>query len=181
MISENMDWDEIKFVRLSIEHDLSSFDCGDSDLNDFLIHDAKVYQDGLVAVTYLVEHHDKVVGYFSLSNDKLSVKDCNKSNWRKIKRQFCHSKHRGDYPAVKVGRLAVGLDYQGYDIGSRILDFIKYSFIEKNRTGCVFVTVDALTKAVDFYLKNKFKLLDSGQESVGSQTVSMYYNLLELV
>ena len=181
MISENMNYDEIKFVRLSCEHDLTSFDCGNRDLNDFLLHDAKLYQDGLVAVTYLVEYEDKVAGYFSLSNDKLSIKDGSKSNWRKIKSLFSHSKHRGDYPAVKVGRLAVGIDYQGYDIGSRILDFIKYTFVDKNRAGCVFVTVDALIEAVGFYAKNRFKVLDSRQENDGCQTVSMYYNLLELV
>ena len=124
-----MDIDELQIVRLTQDYNLKEFDCGDPDLNEFLLNDAKDYQKGLIAVTYLVKYHDELAGYFSLSNDKLSVKDSDKSNWRKVKNLFHHCKHRGDYPAVKVGRLAVGSKYQGYDIGSRILDFVKYTFI----------------------------------------------------
>ena len=180
MISNCMNVDDIRIVRLSEAENLSEFDCGDSDLNQFLQYDAKDYQKGLVAVTYLVKHFGDVVGYFSLSNDKLSIKDSSKSVWRKVKKHFHHSKHRGDYPAVKVGRLAVGTKYQGYDIGTRILDFIKYTFINRNRTGCAFVTVDALKGAVDFYTKNSFRLLGP-LEMNSTGTVPMYYNLLELI
>ena len=48
-----------------------------------------------------------VLAYFSVSNDKISVPDSDKTTWRKIKALFPHSKHRSDYPAVKIGRLAV--------------------------------------------------------------------------
>lgn len=175
-----MDIDELQIVRLTQDYNLKEFDCGDPDLNEFLLNDAKDYQKGLIAVTYLVKYHDELAGYFSLSNDKLSVKDSDKSNWRKVKNLFHHCKHRGDYPAVKVGRLAVGSKYQGYDIGSRILDFVKYTFISRNRTGCAFVTVDALRQSVGFYSKNKFKILGPFSTEPDSFTVPMYYNLLEL-
>ena len=150
-----MDLDEIKIVRLSQEQVLDNFDCGHDDLNEFLLYDSKDYQRGLIAVTYIVKYHDEIVAYFSLSNDKLSVKDSVKSSWRKIKKQFRYSKHREDYPAVKIGRLAVSKKYQDYDIGTKIVDFVKYTFIDNNRTGCAFITVDALRGAVNFYLKNK--------------------------
>ena len=82
-----MDLDEIKIVRLSQEQVLDNFDCGHDDLNEFLLYDSKDYQRGLIAVTYIVKYHDEIVAYFSLSNDKLSVKDSAKSIWRKIKKQ----------------------------------------------------------------------------------------------
>lgn len=75
----------------------------------------------------------------------------------------------------------MGSKYQGYDIGSRILDFIKYTFVEKNRTGCAFVTVDALRSSVDFYAKNKFKILGPLPHESETLTLPMYYNLLELI
>lgn len=180
MNSEDMNIDELQIVRLTQDYKLKEFDCGDQDLNEFLLNDAKDYQKGLIAVTYLVEYHEELAGYFSLSNDKLSVKDSDKPNWRKVKKLFHHCKHRGDYPAVKVGRLAVGRKYQGNDIGSRILDFVKYTFVEKNRTGCAFVTVDALRNSVDFYAKNKFKILGPLPNESNTLTLPMYYNLLEL-
>ncbi len=176
-----MDFSDVRIVRLTQDHNVAAFDCGHKDLNEFLLNDAKGYQQNLLAVTYLVEYHDDVAAYFSLSNDKLSIKDSDKSSWRKVKGLFRHSKHRGDYPAVKVGRLAVGCKYQGYDIGSRILDFVKYTFISRNRTGCTFVTVDALRSSVDFYSKNNFKFLGPVSKDLDSLTVPMYYNLLELI
>ena len=181
LIFDSMDFDDVRIVRLGMDHSLSDFDCGNHDLNEFLMNDAKEYQKRLIAVTYLVKYHDKITAFFSLSNDKLSIKDSDKSTWRKVKKLFPHNKHRGDYPAVKVGRLAVGRQYQGYDIGTRILDFIKYNFIDRNRTGCAFVTVDALKASVDFYSKNKFKMLGSIRQDSDSLTVPMYYNLSELI
>ena len=176
-----MNLEDVRIVRLSTEQELSDFDCGNEDLNDFLLNDAKDYQNSLIAVTYLVKHDEEVAAYFSLSNDKLSIKDSDRSSWRKVKRLFRHSKHRGDYPAVKVGRLAVGRKYQDFDIGSRILDFVKYAFTNMNRTGCAFVTVDALRGAVDFYSKNQFKILGPVQQESDTLTVPMYYNLSELI
>ena len=175
-----MQGEDIKIVRLTSQLDDLSFDCGDLDLNDFLIRDALDYQNGLIAVTYLVKKQDETIGYVSLANDKISVKDSSKPVWRKIRKNFNRSKHRGDYPAVKVGRLAVSKMYQGKDIGSKILDFIKYSFIKNNRSGCAFVTVDALRSALPFYFKNKFKCLDDTQLGEDSRTVQLYYNLTEL-
>ena len=172
---------EIKIVRLSSAEDNMAFDCGDADLNDFLLHDAIDYQLGLVAVTYLIKSEDETIGYVSLANDKISINDSGKAVWRKIKQHFNRSKHRGDYPAVKVGRLAVSKKHQGHDIGSKILDFIKYSFVQNNRTGCAFVTVDALRSALPFYLKNDFRFLDDSQIEKDSRTIQLYYNLTDLV
>ena len=95
-----MQGEDIKIVRLTSQLDDLSFDCGDSDLNDFLIRDALDYQNGLIAVTYLVKKQDETIGYVSLANDKISVKDSSKPVWRKIRKNFNRSKHRGDYPAV---------------------------------------------------------------------------------
>ena len=181
MIFDSMDFGDVKIIRLRLDQTLNGFDCGNQDLNEFLFKDAKEYQKRLLAVTYIVKCRDNIAAYFSLSNDKLSIRDSDKSSWRKVKKLFPHTKHRSDYPAVKVGRLAVGIQYQGYDIGTKILDFIKYNFIEKNRAGCAFITVDALKASAEFYSKNKFKILGSVQPDTEILTIPMYYNLSELI
>ena len=168
-------------MKLTPDYTFKAFDCGNADLNDFLLNDAKLYLAKKLSVTYILEDENGIIGYFSLSNDKLTVNDVGKSIWRKIKRQFDHSKHRSDYPAVKIGRLAVNRLYQDQDIGTDILNFVKTMFTESNRAGCVFVTVDALNDVVGFYSKNSFKVLDPLQMNVGGMTVPMYYNLLELL
>ena len=125
----------MKVVKLSQDYSFKTFDCGNSDLNDFLYNDSK---------------------------EKL----------------FSHRKHRSDYPAVKVGRLAVDVRYQGNQIGSDILNFVKQMFCHNNRTGCVFITVDALRDALPFYFKNGFQRLD--KFDLDNSTIQLYYDLNQL-
>ena len=49
------------------------------------------------------------------------------------------------------------MDFDDVRIGTKILDFIKFKFIEKNRTGCAFITVDALKTSTDFYSKKQLQ------------------------
>ena len=170
----------MKVLRLTQDYTFKDFDCGNKDLNDFLLYDSKNYLASRLAVTYVIESDEDIVGYFSVSNDKLTVREVDKSSWRRIKQLFYHRKHRCDYPAVKVGRLAVDKKYQGTDIGSDILNFIKSMFVYNNRTGCVFVTVDALREALPFYIKNSFRYIDKKQIQMETMTVQLYFNLNEL-
>lgn len=170
-------------IRLSAEHDILPFDCGDNDLNEFLMSDAKVYQEKLLAVTYLVESAGKTVLYFCLSNDKITSIEHSNSFWRRLKALFPHSKHRRDYPAVKVGRLGVDVTYQksGEGWGSMVLDYIKHWMVTDNKTGCRFITVDAYRQAVPFYEKNGFLFMGNDErkryEDGKNDTIAMYFDL----
>ena len=53
-------------VRLTSDYVLSPFDCGDSDLNDFLFEDAKNFQEKRIANTFLLEDNGRIAAY----NDK---------------------------------------------------------------------------------------------------------------
>ena len=54
-----MDYAEIKsryeVRKLSADEQLKSFNCGDADLNDFLLNEATLYRKALLAVTYVFE------------------------------------------------------------------------------------------------------------------------------
>lgn len=172
--------ESFKIVRLTSDFIFSEFDCGEDDLNDFLLNDAKNYLKYLISVTYLILNGNDIVAFFSVSNDRVSVQDADNSTWRKIKTTFPHRKHRKDYPAVKIGRLAVNRNYQGRSIGQKILRFIANMFTTNNRTGCCFVTVDALPSAIAFYEKNGFRPLLK-EKPVESVTVPMYFDLTTLL
>jgi len=65
---------DFKVTRLEPEYQLPPFDCGVEDINAFLVEDAKDYQEGLFAVTYIAtnpNNHD-LISYFCLLNDKLA-------------------------------------------------------------------------------------------------------------
>lgn len=173
----------IPLKRLTAEHQFLPFDCGDNDLNEFLLVNAIQYQEELLAVTYYLETETDTVLFFSLSNDKITSIENKKSFWRKIRGLFPHAKHRKDYPAVKVGRLGVNKKYQrtGSNLGSHILDYIKSWMVNDNKTGCRFITVDAYVDAVPFYQKNGFLFMGSEEkeryEKGSGETVAMYFDL----
>ncbi|MDR2622171.1 MAG: hypothetical protein LBC48_06270 [Dysgonamonadaceae bacterium] len=104
-------FDKVKIIRLEEDTALSSFECGDIDLNDFILNDAKNYLKSMLAVTYLLKADDEIVAYFCLSYDGLTrstiLSEEEKTLWNRVGRKIPNSKRRRTYPAVKIGRLAV--------------------------------------------------------------------------
>ena len=63
-------------------------------------------------------------------------------------------------------------------IGSRMLTTIKRFFLEDNRTGCRFITVDAYRDAVPFYEKNGFvRALAPEDEPTDTPTLPLFFDL----
>ena len=172
----------IQALRLTPGYVIKNFDCGDTDLNDFFHNTSFDYLKKLLAVTYVIENSEDTIAFFSLANDKIAQDISNNSTWRKVKKDFPHSKHRSDYPAVKICRLGVSTKYNRQGIGTDLLHSIKNMLISNNRTGCCFITVDAYLQSEGFYMKNGFKRLNPNEKiKGGNDTVLMYYNLQELI
>lgn len=169
----------MRTVKLSDVEHIKPFDCGDEDLNGFLLDDARFYNEQLLAHTYIIEDDDETIAYYSILNDKISQTDLDKSLWRKLRKNIPHEKHYDSYPAVKIGRLAISRKYAGQGIGTNIINFIKGKLAENTEySACRFVTVDAYRGAVDFYVKNGFlPLLIAPPED--QPTVPLYYDLLK--
>ena len=169
----------LEFIRLEADTDILPFDCGNTDLNGFLFDDAKPFLKELLATTFIIHNKAETVAYFNYLNDKISHTDLGNNKDAFIKRvstllPLGKDKYTS-YPAVKIGRLAVSCNSQNQKLGQQILDFTKTLFIDNNRTGCKFITVDAYKNSVDFYTKNGFKFLSSQDKN--SDTRLMYYNL----
>lgn len=170
-------------VRFDPNKTIKPFDCGDTDLNNFLIEtdphipNASHHTNELLAVTYLIEDIDsqKTIAYFSLLNDKIERELADSSEWKLISKGIPNIKRRRSHPSVKLGRLAISADYQNQKWGTRILSFLKQWFTHNNKTGCRFITVDALAKAQKFYENNGFRILISPKPD--DDTVLMYYDL----
>ena len=172
--------DNIEIVRLEEDTPLSSFDCGDADLNDFLLNDAKNYSKSMLAVTYLIKVENEIAAYFCLSNDGLTrttiLTPEEKSLWNKVGRKIPNSKRRKTYPAVKIGRLAVNQRFSGLGLGTQILLSVREMYIsESHHAGCRFVTVDAYRTAFSFYERNDFKYLTT--KDTDDETRIMYFDL----
>lgn len=108
-----MDYAEIKsryeVRKLSPDEQIKSFNCGDADLNDFILNEAALYRKALLAVTYVFEEKStkQVAAFFSLANDKVSLSDFeNKTEFNRFrKNRFPNEKRLKSYPAAKLCRL----------------------------------------------------------------------------
>ena len=45
----------LKIRRLDINDRISNFNCGDEDLNDFILNESQLYRGEMLAVTYVIE------------------------------------------------------------------------------------------------------------------------------
>ncbi|MBD5261428.1 MAG: GNAT family N-acetyltransferase [Bacteroides sp.] len=169
----------MNLIKLNSDTDLSGFDCGDEDLNDFLVEDAKGFLDKRIATSYILKDNDNIVAYFCLLNDKISRQDVTNSQWKKIKGAFPERKQFGSYPAVKIGRFAVSSKYKGRNIGSDLMNLLKSMLSESpNYSAFRYLTVDAYLSAIEFYKKNNFKLLS--EKILNDHTRLMFFDMLEL-
>ncbi len=168
--------------KLSLNEHISSFDCGDEDLNDFILNESALYRQSLLAVSYVVEHRQshQIIGYFSLANDKISLSDFeNKTEFNRFrKKKFVNEKRIKSYPAAKICRLAIDKSMAGRGIGSFLLYFISNYFVIDNKTGCRFLTVDAYSQAIPFYINNDFQFLNEADKY--EHTRLLYFDLASL-
>jgi hypothetical protein len=184
-----LSWDRKKIISDSWEFEqvedfslFSGFECGDDDLDDFIRNDAKTHKRELIAETYAYRFIDEEglktapLAFVSLSNDlvRLSKKQKKVIHW--TLRGYEH------YPAVKVARLGVHRDLQGKNIGTELLNLVKLLFLSNNRTGCRFVTVNAINKqrVLSFYSNNDFSFLDE-EQGTADKTRFMFYDLKRFV
>ena len=176
----NSDIYEIRILQK--DEKVKSFNCGDDDLNDFLLNRSNSFRKALLAVTYVFENIEskEIIGYFSLANDRVSLTDFkNKTEFNRFRRnRFVNGKRMKSYPSVKICRLGINKDFHGKGIGSMLLNFIKSYFLEENKTGCRFITVDAYNDAIPFYQNNDFQYLKNEEDDI--VTRSLYYDLNDI-
>ncbi|MBI9078238.1 MAG: GNAT family N-acetyltransferase [Pseudodesulfovibrio sp.] len=154
------------------------FCCGDDDLDDFIVNDALPHKEKLLAVTYAfhLKRDGEIsvpVAYVSLLND--SIRHLTTS---RKKKKFPQAKRYNEFPAVKIGRLAVMEGLAKTGIGTNLVTVLKHIFTTANRTGCRFMTVDAYRNAIEFYEKNDFNFVQPKDKDGDSETVSMFFDLM---
>ena len=167
---EKFNLGDCSIAKICTADDLSSFRCGDEDLDDFFVNDAYLYSKQLLGKTYFFITNDeshKIVGAYTVANDSIKASLISKSTRNKLQRKIPNAKRTRSYPAVLIGRLGVSLTMRGMNIGSDILDYIKEIFSDdSNRTGCRYIVVDAYNRpdVLSFYEKNEFKYLYASEK-----------------
>ena len=132
-------------IPLTVEHDLSAFDCGEPTLNDWLRHRAPK-NESRFSRTYVVCEGNRVVAYFCISAGA-------------VERSAAPGKVRRNapdtVPVSVIGRLAVSRDHAGKGLGADILsDALRRIAVASQSIGIGAVLVHAKDDAAKrFYMK----------------------------
>lgn len=169
----------MKLKRFEPDDPRFPFCCGDNDIDEFFAVDSILGGKELMSVTYafLHEDDDRVLGFFSVSNDAIKKEDCPRSAFERVANLVTREKRYSSMPATKIGRLGISQTEQRSGLGTAILDYLKAWFTIGNKTGCRFLIVDAYNQEIiqNFYKKNGFLFLTGTDEN--AITRIMYFDL----
>lgn len=132
---------------LTPTHDLSGFNCGNEDLNDWLKRRA-LASEGRSARTTVLCDGPRVAGYYCLATGAIERESLSSARLRK---------NQPD-PILVLGRLAIERDYQGRGLGKALLkDAILKTITASGIAGVRALAVHAIDDAaVQFYRKYGF-------------------------
>jgi len=168
-----IDFSRLRLERLSKSFDLSNFDCGDKDLNEFLKEDALAYQDNFIAITTLMLYDGEIASFFSLICDSIRLSG-------KEKKKGELTTPFSIFPAIKVARLATCQGLQGNGFGTEAVKYCiglarKLNSRADEGIACRFLTVDAYPHRIDWYERLGF--IQNVKED-RRDAVSMRYDIL---
>jgi GNAT superfamily N-acetyltransferase len=172
-------------IRIDNSIDIKPFDCGDGDLNEFLLENAKNYQQELLATTFVIEDEIQTLAYYSIFNDSFRIEDVSfisKNAFKNFLRRILpHPKrHLKSYPAIKIGRLAISKQAQKHGLGTEIINSIVDYVIKQNEhCACKFILVDAYKDALGFYERNQFKYFSDNDAK--EKTRQMYLDITPII
>lgn len=143
-------------VEVLAKHDRSRFDCGTTELNNYLQKQAGQDQRRRFSVCFLLIDNatDEIAGYYTLAAGSALLSDLPETTRKKLPRY-------PSVPVVRIGRLAVAISYQGRGVGGMLLvDAIQRA--ASTDIGVYAVIVDAKdAAAVAFYEHHGFIAFES--------------------
>ena len=99
---------------ISRKHNREAFDCGEPELNSYLLRHARKNHDQGGSKTWIATPDGETVyGYYTLSPAHVS--------YHRVPEVLTRNSGRYDFPAFRLGRLAVDLTCQGEGLGGTLL------------------------------------------------------------
>ncbi len=134
--------------------DRKRFNCGDADLNGWLIQTARQQKEKGVSSTFVAvaeETSVEVLGYYAISWAELVNNDLPAQSRKRLPNKV---------PVFRLGRLASAMQHRGKGIGEHLLfDAIDRATRIAKEVGGVGLVVNAKHSAVNFYQKYGFELM----------------------
>lgn len=137
---------DIVLVTLRDERDLTSFDCGNDDMSQWLVRHAWASHKADLARTWLALDGDMVAGYFALTTGSVRPDEA--------PRRIARGMPRYPIPIILLARLAVDHRYQGQRLGARLLaEALRRAVAASDTAAARVVVVDAIDDSAAAYYR----------------------------
>jgi GNAT superfamily N-acetyltransferase len=152
---------------------LKNFQCNDEPIvKNYLIEDAlENHNTDLVRTRLYFNEEDSLIGFTSMYNDMMEIgKD------KRRKHRLLHLPSLKYYPAIKLHYIAVDERFRGRRYGEELLISVLSQAKNISKvSGCIFLNLESLPKAVTFYETYEFQRL-----SHNGEYMNMFFKLSEL-
>ena len=140
----------LRLVLLAPSHDLTGFDCGNAEMNRWLVDHALASQKADLARTYVALIGVDILGYLSLTTGSIRP--------GAAPRRYTRGMPRYPIPTIVIARLAVDMRHQGKRLGSRLLaEALRLSVATSDAAAARLLVVDAIDdRAAQFYRRHGF-------------------------
>ena len=152
---------QVELREIGADDPVKGFSLGDkahTPLKIFLQRNAKIYAEQMLAKSYGAFEGEKLLGYVTLLCGQIDIEgDEPSADLGEASYPF------GEFPAVKIARLAVDYRYRGSGLGRSLIKFSLAIVRDEvaSVVGCRFVVLDAKQQSVNFYTKNGFRTIDT--------------------
>ena len=159
-------FDDIRVV--SDELDISGFDCGNPDLNDFIRNEALQDWKNDYSVTYVGLIAGCPAAFITLVAGTYRAQDLFKNGKTDYKYR--------QVPAVKIARIATDIKFQTRGFGVYFIDYaIAVALKVKKLIGCKLIIADALPDKIGWYRRCGFALSVSAKRIMsGVESIPMH-------
>jgi hypothetical protein len=146
---------------LTRKHRVNGFDCGEPDINRFLIHDALAQAEAGFSQTWVIATDHMVQGYVSLTAASQPVRVKQGGTSKKLLTGILGTCPYPDAPMVMLGRLGRRTEQAKSGVGKRLLIFAIVKVVRlSEEIGIAGIVLDAMTDdLLSYYRKMKFERL----------------------
>lgn len=164
---------EYEIRPLRSDDNRSEFTCGEPSLDRFFQHYAGQSQFKLsLSVTYVAIASNVILGFATVSAGTIERQEHPDSKLQKRLPAY-------PIPILRLARLGVSSQFQGYGIGSALMRHVFLIALEQQaKIGCLGVVSDAKPNAVSFYEKLGFMTLSGVSEGrLHGETSPMFLDI----
>lgn len=162
---------------LGTQHVMEGFDCGEPDIDRFLLHDARTHADAGFSQTWVIARPDDhvVLGFVTLSAASQPVKVKIQGKTKPLLSGILASCPYPTAPVLLLGQLGRRKESAKSGIGARLLIFAIIKTVEVARqVGVSGLILDALTEdLLGYYRKKKFERLPHPDKKVRRMLLTM--------